>query len=133
MTTDELIEQTAAAIAPFYDELDFSGCAGVLLHASWGEDLTPSALELREGEVTPTVGRDGYQEELGTPAVPDESASRSVMEPLANTITGVLLRVVVVIGSSFRRGGRSRRRLKRLAAASTWDAAAFIRSFIGLG
>lgn len=72
MTSDELIERTAAAIAPRYDELDFSDCAGVLLHGSWGVDLTPMALELREGEVTPTVSRDGYQEELGSPVVPDE-------------------------------------------------------------
>jgi hypothetical protein len=72
---EDLIERTADAVAGTYDAVDFSDCAGVLLYpyfAGSPEELAPLALELREGEVTPDVDRDGYQEELGMPEVPRE-------------------------------------------------------------
>jgi hypothetical protein len=70
---ERVIEETAEAVAGLYDTLDFCDCAGVLLVPISGEapeDIAPWALQLRAGEITPTVERDGYQEELGAPEVP---------------------------------------------------------------
>jgi hypothetical protein len=68
----ELIERTAAAVGDGYRALDLDGAAGLLLDSYYDgepEQLAPLALELRDGEVTPDVDRDGYQRELGAPEV----------------------------------------------------------------
>jgi hypothetical protein len=72
MDADALIESTAAAVAEGYRALDLADCAGLLLSTYYDgapEQLAPLALELRAGEVTPDVDRDGEQRELGMPEV----------------------------------------------------------------
>jgi hypothetical protein len=69
---DELIERTATAVAERYRDLDLTEAAGLLLSTDYDgapEQLAPLALELRAGEVTPDVDRDGWQRELGMPHV----------------------------------------------------------------
>lgn len=79
-TTEELIERTAAAVAEGYCGLDLRDAAGLLLDIDSGsgpEQLVPVALELRDGEVTPDVDRDGDQRMLG---MPDLRRDRSMSE-----------------------------------------------------
>jgi hypothetical protein len=69
---DALIERTATAVAEGYRDLDLTQAAGLLLSTDYDgapEQLAPLALELRAGEVTPDVDRDGRQRELGMPQV----------------------------------------------------------------
>jgi hypothetical protein len=69
---DALIERTATAVAEGYRDLDLTEAAGLLLSIYYdgaAEQLAPLALELRAGEVTPDVDRDGWQRELGMPQV----------------------------------------------------------------
>ncbi len=72
MDVDALVARTAAAVAEGYSALDLSHSAGLLLSTYYDgapEQLAPLALELRAGEVTPDVDRDGEQRELGMPEV----------------------------------------------------------------
>lgn len=72
MDVEQLIERTATAVAQGYRDLDLTKAAGLLLDTYYDgapEQLAPLALELRAGEVTPEVDRDGRQRELGMPLV----------------------------------------------------------------
>jgi hypothetical protein len=55
------------------DRLTSPGVAGLLLESYYDDDsptlLAPLALELKPEQITPYVERDGYQEELGNPAI----------------------------------------------------------------
>jgi hypothetical protein len=85
----ELIARTAAAVADGYRVLDLAAAAGLLLDNYYdgaAEQLAPLAFELREGEVTPDVGRDGYQRELGPPGLDRQSPAFELCEALNERI-----------------------------------------------
>lgn len=86
MEAAELIERTAAAVADGYRALDIADAAGLLLDSYYdgdAEQLAPMAYELREGEVTPDAGRDGYQRELDAPEVHRDPPVLALCETLS--------------------------------------------------
>ncbi len=86
---DVLIERTAAAVADRYRELDLGDAAGLLLSSYYdaaAEQLAPLALELRAGEVSPDVERNGEQRELGMPEVERDRAVFELCEALNRRI-----------------------------------------------
>jgi hypothetical protein len=86
---DALIRQAAAALAPAYRSLDLANAAGLLLDTYYDGEvglLTPMAVEIRPGEVTPDVRLNGDQEELGYPDIDQDSALWAQLENLNRRI-----------------------------------------------
>jgi hypothetical protein len=86
---DALIARTAAAVAEGYRALELADAAGLLLDTYYDgapEQLAPLALELRAGEVTPDVERDGYQREVGMPEVERDPPVFALCEALNRRI-----------------------------------------------
>jgi hypothetical protein len=96
---DALIERTAAAVAGRYRDLDLGNAAGLLLDTYYDgapEQLAPLALELRAGEVTADVDRDGYQRELEVP-IAEQLRRQLKTAARADPLAGLDVAVTVAI------------------------------------